>query len=93
MGIAMPSGNMFAAGFGHLMGYDAGYYGYLWSKVYADDMAMRFKQEGFLNPTTGSEYRSWILEKGSSMDELELVKGFLGREPNDLAFLEDIGIQ
>ncbi|MDP3957951.1 MAG: M3 family metallopeptidase [bacterium] len=84
--------SIFPAGFGHMMGgYAAGYYGYLWSKVYASDMFTRFKKEGLLNPRTGRDYRTWILEKGSSMEEIDLVKKFLGREPNNKAFLKEIG--
>ncbi len=89
-GIVMPDDHIFAAGFGHLMGYDAGYYGYLWSKIYAADMFTRFEKEGILNPETGKAYRQWILEKGSSEEEMDLLKGFLGREPNNEAFLKEI---
>lgn len=92
MGIEAPKDNIFPAGFGHLMGYDAGYYGYLWSKVFADDMFTRFEKEGMLNPKTGGDYRAWILEKGSSIEELDLVRGFLGREPNNEAFLKEVGL-
>lgn len=89
-GFTLPVENRFAAGFGHLMGYDAGYYGYMWSLVFAADMFTRFEKEGLLNQKTGMEYRQWILEKGSSMDEMELVRGFLGREPNNEAFLKEL---
>jgi len=88
----MSSNAIFPAGFGHLMGYDAGYYGYMWSKVYAADMFTRFKKEGILNPRTGRDYRTWILEKGGSREEIDLVKGFLKRKPNNKAFLKEIGL-
>ena len=81
------------ASFGHLMGYDSGYYGYMWSKVYAEDMFSKFKEEGVLNPALGRRYRVEILEKGSSRDEMESLKAFLGREPNEDAFLESIGLK
>jgi Zn-dependent oligopeptidase len=81
------------ASFGHLMGYDAGYYGYLWSKVYAEDMFSKFKAEGVLNPVLGRRYRVEILERGSSRDEMESLKAFLGREPDEDAFLESIGLK
>ena len=81
------------ASFGHLMGYDAGYYGYLWSKVYAEDMFSRFKAEGVLSPVLGRRYRTEILERGSSRDEMDSLKAFLGREPNEDAFLESIGLK
>ncbi|MBI5817045.1 MAG: Zn-dependent oligopeptidase [Candidatus Yonathbacteria bacterium] len=90
--VHMPKSAIFPAGFGHLMGYDAGYYGYMWSKVYAADMFTRFKKEGILNARTGHDYRKWILEKGGSREEMDLVKGFLGRKPNNKAFLKEIGL-
>lgn len=92
IGIPPPKHQLWLAGFGHIAhGYDAGYYSYLWSKVYADDMFSRFEKEGVLNQKTGRDYRRWILEKGSSMEEMDLVKGFLGRKPNNKAFLKSIG--
>lgn len=80
--------------FDHIMSeYAAGYYGYLWSKVYAEDMYGRFESEGLLNAVLGRRYRETILEPGSGREELDLLRDFLGREPNDQAFLKSIGLQ
>ena len=66
--VAQTTPNQYVAGthpqseFGHLMGgYDAGYYGYLWSKVYAQDMFSRFKAQGLTSPVAGMAYRNDIL--------------------------------
>ena len=80
------------ASFGHLNGYGAAYYGYKWSEVYAQDMFSVFEANGILNPETGLKYRKIILEKGGTVDPYELVKEFLGREPNSEAFLRSMGI-
>ncbi|MDA2978539.1 MAG: Zn-dependent oligopeptidase [Actinomycetota bacterium] len=83
----------FAAGFGHLMGaYDAGYYGYLWSMVYGDDMFSVFQQEGILSPGVGARYRKEILATGASRDAIDHLRAFLGREPNATAFMNKIGL-
>ena len=84
----------FPATFNHLMGgYDSGYYGYLWSEVFADDMFTKFKANGVLDAATGMSYRRNILEPGKMLDADVLLKNFLGREPNKDAFLEKLGIQ
>ncbi len=87
---------LFPAGFGHLVGYDAGYYSYLWALVYACDAFGDFQKKGNKNVMTNSEvgmkWRREVLEKGSSEDEMKLVKNFLGRTPNQKAFLKEIGI-
>ncbi len=92
IGLFPPQENThFAASFGHLLGgYGAGYYSYLWSEVFADDMFSRFKKEGVLNPAVGMDYRKKILEQGSERPEMESMKDFLGREPNNEAFLNKI---
>lgn len=85
-------GTHFHTAFGHLTGYASSYYGYLWSKVYAQDMFSVFDEKGILDTETGKRYRDIILASGSSKDELELVREFLGREPNNEAFLKELGL-
>lgn len=85
-------GTNYQAAFGHLTGYAAGYYGYMWSKVYAEDMFSVFEQNGIMDAKTGMRYRSTVLANGGSKDEFEMVKDFLGREPNQIAFLRSLGL-
>jgi len=82
----------FYASFGHLMGYGARYYGYLWSKVYALDLFYEIKKHGLLNSEIGAKYVREVIGKGGSQDPMELLIAFLGREPNQDAFLKDLGV-
>ncbi len=81
------------ASFGHLMaGYDAAYYSYMWAEVFGDDMFGRFEEEGVTNPEVGMAYRREVLEKGGSIDADLMLANFLGREPDNAAFLRKLGI-
>ncbi len=86
-----PAGTHFQCGFGHLFGYDAGYYGYLWSQVFGDDMFTRFEGEPD-RTAVGADYRRVILERGGTRDAADLIREFLGREPRNDAFLREIGL-
>jgi thimet oligopeptidase len=86
-------GTHFEASFGHLSGYGAGYYGYLWSNVFAQDMFSRFEKEGILNKKTGMDYRKIILAQGATKDEMQIIEEFLGRPTNQDAFLRSIGLE
>ncbi|KAI8322072.1 zincin [Martensiomyces pterosporus] len=83
-----------AATFGHMVGgYDAGYYGYLWAKVFSSDMyASRFLRDGVANPDTGRDYRREILLPGGSRDGAAGLEAFLGRSPSNAAFMKSIGL-
>ncbi|SPN98406.1 related to metalloproteinase [Cephalotrichum gorgonifer] len=81
------------ATFGHLMGgYDAGYYGYLFSDVYSADMFHTIFKKDPMNGVEGRRYRHAVLEKGGSQDEMVTLEGFLGRKPNTEAFYKELGI-
>ncbi len=88
-----PEDTFFPATFAHILGgYDAGYYGYLWAEVIGDDLFRRFAEEGPTNPEVGRDYRREILEVGGSRDAGDSVRAFLGREPDNTAFLHKLGI-
>lgn len=77
--------------FGHITGgYDAGYYGYTYSLVFAADMYATVFKGDPLDPARGQQYRDKILKYGGSREELDSLKDFLGREPNSNAFLDEV---
>lgn len=84
-------GTKFPAGFGHVAsGYASGYYGYLWSLVLATDLRTAFKADK-LSPEVGRRYRDIILANGGQRPPQQLVREFLGREPNARAFYDYLG--
>jgi len=87
-----PEGSHFICGFNHLNGYGANYYGYLWSKVYAQDIFSVFEKHGVLDQATGVRYRKDILQQGAQVNEINMLWHFLGRQPNSDAFLKSIGL-
>ncbi|MBI2517646.1 MAG: Zn-dependent oligopeptidase [Opitutae bacterium] len=93
--IAPPADTAFVAYFGHLAGYDAGYYGYMWAKVLALDMASAFKHApgGFLDEKVGRRLRDEIYGVGHTRDVGQSVEKFLGRPSSQQAFLEYVGLQ
>ena len=90
--IPFPEGTHMIAAFNHLSGYGANYYGYLWSRVFAQDIFSVFEKNGVMDPNTGERYRKEILEVAGSQQEMDLLRHFLGREPNSEAFMRSIGL-
>ncbi len=76
---AMVEGTHFYANFGHLNGYSAIYYTYLWSLVIALDMFSEFEAEGLLDKNVANRYRKLVLAPGGMQDANTLVQQFLGR--------------
>jgi thimet oligopeptidase len=83
---AYVKGTHFQSSFGHLIGYDAGYYSYQWALALSRDVLTRFRKEGLLNPATAAAWREQVLSKGGGVDERSMVQAFLGREPNNQAY-------
>jgi thimet oligopeptidase len=81
-------GTYFHESFGHLEGYSAIYYTYMWSLVIAKDLFGEFRREGLLNPGPALRYRRAILERGGGRPAADLVKDFLGREASFDAFAQ-----
>ncbi len=79
-------GTFFHASFGHLDGYSALYYTYMWSLVIAKDLFSAFQEEGILTPGPASRYRRTVLEPGGSKPASELVRDFLGRDASFAPF-------
>jgi thimet oligopeptidase len=79
-------GTRFHTSFGHLMGYSAMYYTYMWSLVIAKDLLTPFSKKGLMTTDVTYAYRDKVLVPGGSKDAAVLVKDFLGRDYNFKAF-------
>jgi len=84
----------FVSYFGHLNGYDAGYYGYAWADAIAADMATVFEKakDGYLDKQAGMKLRREIYEPGDLRDVTVSIEKFLGRKQSIQPFLKKIGI-
>ena len=81
----MPDTHM-QTSFGHLDGYSAVYYTYMWSLVIAKDMFSRFNHDNLLDPTVAKRYRDTVLAPGGSKPAKTLVHEFLERDYDFKAF-------
>jgi thimet oligopeptidase len=83
---AYVDGTAFHTSFGHLMGYSAVYYTYMWSLVIAKDLLTPFEKTGLMDTRTTYAYRDKILVPGGAKDAAVLVHDFLGRDYDFKAF-------
>lgn len=61
-------------------GYDAGYYGYIWSEVLDADTVEWFRDNGGLDRAAGRRFAERLLGVGGSKDPLEAYRDFRGRD-------------
>ncbi len=73
-------GTHFQTSFGHLDGYSAIYYTYMWSLVIAKDFFGLFDKKNMMQSGIAKKYRDLVLARGGSKPAAEMVKEFLGRE-------------
>jgi thimet oligopeptidase len=69
----------FDMNFGHLEGYSALYYTYLWSLAIARDILQPFEEKGLTNTEVARAYRDCILVPGGSKKATQMFEDFLGR--------------
>ncbi len=80
--------------FSHIFpgGYSAGYYSYIWAEVLDADAFDAFIENGIFDPATAKAFQN-ILEKGGSVEPMELYRQFRGADPNPDALLRGRGLK
>jgi len=79
-------GTTMQTGFGHLGGYSAVYYTYMWSLVIAKDLFSKFDPDNLLDPKMATAYRKAVLDPGGTKKAAQLVHDFLGRDSSFEAY-------
>ena len=79
--LGLPPEYHLQSSFGHLTGYSAFYYTYVWSVVIARDLLQPFFDRGTLtDPEIAGNYAREILAPGSTRPAADLIRAYLGRE-------------
>ena len=74
-------------------GYSAGYYSYIWSGVLDTDAFEAFKTSSLFDQANARSFRTNILEKGGTMDAMQMYKNFRGAEPSIEPLLRKRGLE
>jgi thimet oligopeptidase len=61
----------------------------MYSEVIGLDLLSPFQRD-MLDPAVGARYRDTILAQGGQVEEMDMVRKFLGREPSSEAFFAEI---
>jgi peptidyl-dipeptidase Dcp len=61
--------------------YAAGYYSYIWAAVLDADAFEAFKENGIFDQKTAAAFRTHVLSKGGTEDQMILYKRFRGSDP------------
>lgn len=73
-------------------GYNAGYYAYLWTEVFAADSFAHMMEMGGLKGENGDKYRKAVLSQGNSHDLMQDYINFRGQKPTVDALLKRRGL-
>ncbi|QSX34998.1 M3 family metallopeptidase [Shewanella avicenniae] len=73
-------------------GYNAGYYAYLWTEVFAADSFAHMTEMGGLKRENGDKYRATVLSQGNSHDLMQDYINFRGHKPTVDALLKRRGL-
>lgn len=73
-------------------GYNAGYYAYLWTEVFAADAFSHMMAMGGLKNENGDKFRATVLSQGNSHDLMQNYIKFRGQKPTVDALLERRGL-
>jgi len=79
--------SMWQAGFSHVVGYGAGYYAYIYARVFAQAIWKELFEADPLSPKAGAEYRRKVLEKGGEVLPRDLIADVLGFDPEPRAII------
>lgn len=74
-------------------GYSAGYYSYIWSGVLDNDGFQAFKETTLFDQNTANKFRKFVLEKGGTIDPMDLYVSFRGRKPSVDPLLKKRGLK
>ncbi len=80
------------ASFGHLSGYGALYYSYLWSKVYAVILFSFVKKRGLFDPSVGERLVQQVLGRGGTADPYDMLIEFCGEKPDIALFFKELDL-
>ena len=78
--------------FSHLNGYGAGYYSYLWARVFSSNIWGKLFEDDPLSREAGEQLRDKLLMHGGAKDPEEMLQSLLGdKYASHACVMKDVG--
>lgn len=85
-------GTFWHARFGHLLGYGAGYYSYLYARVFAADIWHACFRADPVSAAAGERLFRELLVHGGAKDPSDMLYALVGRAPTPASYLKELGV-